>query len=238
VRAEADRGAEIIDARSWSPKASRHFYTSYGNHSDAPETDGLDLLEVPRFLLGPSTSLGSGGEIHAPARAADIEISIELAIVLAHLTGGLGGDAPDAILGFAPLVSLADGSFADGVVEPSRPGERGATAMYARWADGFNAIGTVTSAAQWRGREMRLEVGGRSATGTTSAYRAGAEDLITAIGAMTTLFPGDVITLGATSARIRVSRAQYESGIEVRGSIDGLGEVRATIRGQEGHLGA
>ena len=103
--------------------------------------------------------------------------------------------------------------------------------MYARWADGFNAIGDVTSMEEWRGREMRLEVGGRSVSGTTSAYRAGPDDLIAGIGAMTTLFPGDVITLGATSARIRVSRAEYESGIEVLGSIDGLGEVRTTIRG-------
>jgi hypothetical protein len=43
---------------------------------------------------------------------------------------------------------------------------------------------------------------------------------------MTTLFPGDVITLGSTSARIRVP-----SGASVRavGRIEGFGEVFAEL---------
>lgn len=234
VRTEARRARAYTDPAGWSPQDARHFYTAFGNHVDAPTVDGIPVLAVPRFLLGPASSLGMGGDIEVPGRASDLVVSVELAVVLGCLTGGLGatGEPSRAILGLAPMVSLADQSFAEAVVEPAREGERGAPGMYARWADGFNAIGPVTAVADWSGRAMSLEIGEQRASGSTSTYVAGPDALVAAIGAMTTLFPGDVVTLGSSGVRLRIPRADYERGIQVRGDVDGLGEVVLTLRAE------
>ncbi len=145
--------------------------------------------------------------------------------------GGRGGLARGRAR-VPPLVSLCDRSFADAVVEPARTGERGIPAMYGRWADGFNVVGDALVPLpehDWRGRAMSLEVGDRVVSGSTSAYLAGPGDLIATISAMITLFPGDVITLGWTAARLVLTRDEYEAGVVVRGAIEGLGEVRADL---------
>lgn len=206
----------------WSVAAVRHFYTSFGNHT-AAEAEGLPRLAVPRFLNGPASSLGVAGPVEIPPRATDLVVSIELAVVVRAL-------GADLVLGYLPLISLCDRSFADAVVEPARAGERGIPAMYGRWADGFNVVGDLLPVDDWRGRDMSLRIGDRVARASTSDYLAGPDELIRTISAVITLFPGDVITLGATAARLDLTRDEYEAGVVIRGGIDGLGEVTATPR--------
>lgn len=230
IREVATSGASsLASAQDWTVGSARHVYTSFGNHEAAAESEDLPWLEVPRFLNGPASSLGvSGAPVEVPPRATDLVVSIELAVVIRVLAADVR-DGRDVVLGYTPLVSLSDRSFADTVVEPARVGERGIPTMYGRWADGFNVVTpTPTPLADhdWRDRRMTLMIGDREVTGSTSQYLAGPDDLIRTISAMITMFPGDVVTLGATTARLVVTRAEYEAGVVIRGGIDGLGEVR------------
>lgn len=232
VRQAASSGASATESpHAWMPGSARHFFTSFGNHSAAEKTDGLGRLEVPRFLNGPASSLGAGGLVEIPPRATDLVVSIELAVVVRALAGEVD-DGRELVLGYAPMVSVCDRSFADAVVEPARTGERGISAMYGRWADGFNVVATPLVPLpehDWRGRAMSLTAGSRVVNGSTSDYLAGPDDLIKTISAMITLFPGDVITLGATAARLVFSRDEYDAGLAVTASIEGLGDARAEL---------
>ncbi|WP_162605727.1 fumarylacetoacetate hydrolase family protein [Jiangella aurantiaca] len=233
VREIATSGASALESpRSWTAGSARHFYTAFGNHETAEESDGLPRLEVPRFLNGPASSLGNGGSpVEIPPRATDLVVSIELAVVVRALAAEVE-DGPEIVLGYTPLVSVCDRSFADAVVEPARTGERGAPAMYGRWADGFNIVADALVPLpdhDWRDRAMSLEVGDRVVSGSTSYYIAGPGDLIRTISAMITLFPGDVITLGSTAARLVLTRDEYDAGVVVRGEIEGLGKIRADL---------
>ncbi|WP_116953000.1 fumarylacetoacetate hydrolase family protein [Jiangella endophytica] len=233
VREVAASGSSVVESPdAWTVASARHLYTSFGNHEAAEESDGLPRLEVPRFLNGPATSLGRGGSaVEIPPRATDLVVGIELAVVARALAADVE-DGREVVLGYTPLISLCDRSFADAVVEPARTGERGIPAMYGRWADGFNVVGerlTPLPDHDWRGRALSLAIGDRVVSGTTSEYLHGPDDLIRTISAMITLFPGDVITLGWTATRLLLTRDEYEAGIVVRGEIEGLGEVSAEI---------
>jgi 2-keto-4-pentenoate hydratase/2-oxohepta-3-ene-1,7-dioic acid hydratase in catechol pathway len=234
VREVAASGASALESTGdWRVGSVRHFYTSFGNHEAAADTEGMPALEVPRFLNGPASSLGVGGGVEIPPRATDLVVAIELAVVVRALASD-AADGLDLVVGYTPLVSLCDRSFAEEVVEPARPGERGIPAVYGRWADGFNVVAATPVPLpehDWRGREMALRIGDRVAAGSTSDYLTGPDELIRTISAMITLFPGDVITLGSTVARLEVARDEYEAGVVFLGGIEGLGEVTVTPQG-------
>ncbi|WP_298331386.1 fumarylacetoacetate hydrolase family protein [Haloactinopolyspora sp.] len=225
-------GAVLESPQQWSAGSARHFYTSFGNYAGAEQAENLPRLEVPRFLNGPASSLGvSGSPVEIPPRAGDLVVSIELAVVVRALAADVA-DGNELVLGYTPMVSLSDRSFADAVVEPARAGERGICAMYGRWADGFNVVRAAPAPLpdhDWQDREMTLHVGETVVRGSTSAYIAGPQRLLATISAMITLFPGDVITLGATEVRVVLSKDHYEAGVVVRGEIEGLGEVHAEL---------
>lgn len=152
----------------------------------------------------------------------------------------------ELVLGYTPLVSVCDQSFHDAVAEPARAGERGIGAVYGRWADGFNAVlpapqplapaDGLPEAGDWSGREMWLRVegpGGVAAEaevrGSTAVYAAGPSELLTTISRMITLFPGDVVTLGATAARLRVTPEQYAAGLDITAAVEGLPPIRTHL---------
>jgi len=244
---ERDRpGAAAVDSANWSVTGVRHLWTAFGNAAptDAPDPDGLPRLAVPRFLNGPASALSAGDPVRVPPRATDLVLAVELAFVVRRLVAdpGPGATLDDLVLGYTPLVSLCDRSFQDAVAEPARAGERGIGAMYGRWADGFNAVlpaprrfgGAGTGDPDphgWAGREMWLRAGtGRpEVRGSTSDYLAGPGELLTTVARMITLFPGDVLTLGATAARLRVTRDEYAAGLTVTAGIASLGTLTVHI---------
>ncbi|MFJ3404517.1 fumarylacetoacetate hydrolase family protein [Promicromonospora sp. NPDC090134] len=258
LRERAEPGSTVIGAPAdWSVARARHFWTAFGNAAPAGavDPDGLPRLAVPRFLNGPASALSAGdaagdlaggavgGAVHVPARATDLVVAVELALVVRRLVseapGGPGLD--DLVLGYTPLVSVCDQSFTDAVAEPARAGERGIGAVYGRWADGFNVVlpapgpllpvAALPDPAGWWGREMWLTTAAGTARCSTAEYAAGPGELLTTISRMITLFPGDVVTLGSASARVRVTREQYAAGLDVTAGIEGLGTVHARIAG-------
>jgi 2-keto-4-pentenoate hydratase/2-oxohepta-3-ene-1,7-dioic acid hydratase in catechol pathway len=241
----------IGSPENWSVSGARHFWTSFGNGApaDAPDLDGLPRLAVPRFLNGPATALSAGEPVRVPPRATDLVVAIELALVVRRLSSGDTSALEDLVLGYTPLVSLCDQSFRDAVAEPAGAGERGIGAVYGRWADGFNVVlpaprplapvAGLPDPGGWAGREMWLRADGPGTEGaetygSTAAYAAGPGELLATISRMITLFPGDVVTLGATSARLLVTREAYAEGLRITARIEGLGTVWARITPEVG----
>ncbi|MEV0895025.1 fumarylacetoacetate hydrolase family protein [Promicromonospora sp. NPDC050262] len=258
LRERAEPGSTVLRAPAdWSVARARHFWTAFGNAApagapdpDGPDgPDGLPRLAVPRFLNGPASALSAGSTagvpagdtVRVPARATDLVVAVELALVVRRLVADApdGSGLDDLVLGYTPLVSLCDQSFSDAVAEPARAGERGIGAVYGRWADGYNVVlpapgpllpvGNLPDPAGWWGRETWLTTAAGTVRGSTAEYTAGPGELLATISRMITLFPGDVVTLGSASARVRVTREQYAAGLDVAAGVEGLGTVRARI---------
>lgn len=226
----------LATSDQWSGDDCRHFYTFFGESQEGDLSE-LAPLPTPRFLLAPGSSVMHANgpdpvDVVVSPRAGELLVSVELAGIVGQRSGGAAGDGfrEDDLLGLAPMLAVADQSFAADVVEPARPGERGAPAMYSRWADGTNVVGPVVSEATWRHRTMTIAVGGERAVASTSDFVRSPVEACDAIAAMTTLFAGDVITLGAGRATIRVPLAAYADGLECRAAIEGLGEIHVRIR--------
>lgn len=226
VRQAATDASILNDRSEWDVDRARHFYTAFGNNNRAEHSEGMARLAVPRFFTGPASSLGTASDVELPPRSTDLVLGIELAVVISRLAGDVkAANAESVILGLTPLLSVCDLSFQQAVIEPARPGERGIPAVYGRWADGFNVVLDQPAEwrTDWRDRLMAIDVNGETVTGSTSDYIAGPEELIETISAMTTLFPGDVITLGSTTTRITVPSGRP---VQATGRIEGIGEVR------------
>lgn len=227
VRQEALQGSDRAPNRRWSVDQARHFYTAFGNSRVDADDAGLPVLDQPRFLLGPSSSLGRPGSlVEVPARSTELVVSIELAVVIGELSlGSARGDLDRMVAGFIPLLSFCDQSIQQEVVEPARAGEHNVPQIYGRWPDGFNVVGdwrTGQGPTRWWDRGMSMQIDGKTVRTTTNDYIAGPGELIEMINAITTLFPGDVITLGRSSAKLSVAAHQ---SVSVHGAIDGIGTV-------------
>lgn len=220
---------------AWSIERARHFWTVFGNYVAAERVEGLVRRPYPRFLAAPNTALAQdGATVQIPARARTLTVGCELACVIGRIASRLTAeDATAAILGFAPLAVIRDSSFKDAVIEPASPQERYLPAVYARWADGFNVIGSLTplSSDAWRDRSCTVVVDGVGAVETnTSDYLFSAAQVIAYITRYITLFPGDVLALGPLGRELtlpdRVQRGSHLSGYA---EINGLGRVTFAI---------
>lgn len=223
----------------WQLSDARHYFTLFKNYDKVEEKEGIHLLKTPRFLAAPNSALGLTGEVvELPPRTNNLEISIELAAVIKKLAKGVTLDnADEFVLGYMPLVSITDSSFDDVLVEPTTLQEKGLPLVYGRWADGFNTITGNPVNMDWNtvsGRKMTLEVEGiGSADGNTNEYYANIAETLSFITSYVTMFPGDVITLGHTCNRIKVPAEQIRDGMQIKGSIEGLGEVCFTLKHSE-----
>ena len=112
------------------------------------------------------------------------------------------------------MAVIRDSSFKDAIVEPASMQERHLPAVYARWADGFNMIGGLTSLGdeEWRNRRCLIAVDGLGAVETNTAdYLMSASEMLAYITRYITLFPGDVLTLGPLGRELGAIRRRTAS---------------------------
>lgn len=237
VRDIIKAGKDCIDSiDDWQLSGARHFWTLFKNYDTVDVKEGLKKLKTPRFLAAPNSALGeTNAQVELPPRSANLEISIELGVVLKKLANKVQAEKADEyVLGYTPLISITDSSFDDVLVEPTTLQERGLPLVYGRWADGFNTILPKPVAGTWdqvNHAEMSLHVEGiGDAKGNTQEYLAGLPEALSFISTYITLFPGDVMTLGCIGDRIRIPKDQIKDGMQIKGSIAGLGEVCLTLK--------
>lgn len=214
----------------WSLGLVRHFWTCYGNYRLAEQQEGMKPTPLPRFLNGPNSALAlSGSTVVLAPRATRVEAGVELAFVVGRLASKVRReDAADYILGYAPMITLADQSFLEQVVEPATGQERNLPKVYARWGDGYNILGRIVPGPAPAAGRMRFSAGtAGEAQGDVDEYIASAAQVLEAITVHITLFPGDVVTLGRTAQRVML--APEADHVALSASIEHIGEVSAAL---------
>ena len=238
VRTLIENGQDsLASVAQWRLDDVRHFWTLYGNYQDVKKCEGLEISSYPRMLNTPVSSLGAANmEVEIPPRATTLHIGIELACVLKKLTFRAGSkDADDFVLGYTPLISISDDSFADLLSKPATAQEAALPQVYGRWADNFNVIldrPVKLAPNDIYQRKMALEVEGfGKARGCTSEYVLSVSDVLRFVSRYTTLFPGDVITLGRIAARVTApAHALINEGVTIRASIEDMPEITLKIK--------
>ena len=230
-----NHSTEISRPDGWDCSLAYNFWTIYCNYKDVLDMEGLKSLEYPRFLNTPNSSLAvSPAEVGIPHRATSLDVGIEIAFVIGKLAAQVRrADANEYILGYTPMISIQDNSFFDAVERPQGNEEKLIHAMYCRWADGFNVVRNtpVTLAdAEIRSLSMDIHVEGIGDARLNSGdYIAYASESLEFITRHITLFPGDVVTLGRAGNMVHIPEERVKAGVAVSGSVDGLGEVGATL---------
>ena len=236
VRKIIKSGKGVIDSpEEWGRDKARQFYTLFKNYYRVREDENIRVLKTPRFLCAPNSAIGnSGDEVELPPGCRDLEISVELAAVVKKVSKRVGKDEADAaVLGYIPMISLTDSSFDDIITEPTTLQERGMPLLYGRWADGFNVVNPVPvpmSEAAVRGRRMTLTVDGKTVTGNTDEYVCLPSGAFSFMSLYITLLPGDVVTFGHISERIRIPAGEITDGMRISGEIEGIGSVSFTLK--------
>ena len=170
-----------------------------------------------------------------PPRANDLEISVELAVVLKKLATKVDEKNIDEyVLGYSPLITITDSSFGDILTGPTTNQERGLPLVYGRWADNFNIMLEKPVAATWEeicGKSMHLSVEGMGeADANTDEYFSSIGETVSFVTKFTTMFPGDVITLGHTKNRICIPKDKVFDGMKITAGLEGIGDVELTLK--------
>jgi 2-keto-4-pentenoate hydratase/2-oxohepta-3-ene-1,7-dioic acid hydratase in catechol pathway len=221
--------SSIAGPASWNLSNVSNFYICFANYKRANELEHELLTRVPRVLNAPATALTQANEITLAKRADALNVGVEIAFVVKKLACKVSKEkAADYILGYAPMISMTDESFAKAVIEPASPQERGLPSIYGRWGDGYNVLGSICSAGEPGGRMSLAINGSEMAMGHVDEYAATGAETLSFISQVVTLFPGDVITLGRTAERVHVDldTAKFTAAAEV----DGIGGVSVVVR--------
>ena len=195
---------------------SRGFWTLFANYKQCEEIENMKPnTEVSRFLNNPSTSLTVKKDTSISALATDIEVCAEMCFVVRKIARRVPLEkASEYILGYSPMVSLNDQSFAQSIIEPATKQERNLPKVYARWGDGYNFMleKPIDTAEEPKG-EMHLcikDIG--SAKVMAADYLLNGEAVLSYISKYITLLPGDVVSLGRMAESITVKRDETEKG--------------------------
>ena len=231
------RGQDVIASpEDFNLSDTRHYWTIWKNYKGVTEKEGIHTLKTPRFLCAPASALGTtGAEVELPPRANDLEISVELAVVLKKLATKVDEKNIDEyVLGYSPLITITDSSFGDILTGPTTNQERGLPLVYGRWADNFNIMLEKPVAATWEeicGRSMHLSVEGMGeADANTDEYYSNIGETVSFITKFTTMFPGDVITLGHTKNRICIPKDKVFDGMKITAGLEGIGDIELTLK--------
>ncbi|MEO1664883.1 MAG: fumarylacetoacetate hydrolase family protein [Chloroflexota bacterium] len=205
---------------NWTIDRVRHVWLVFGNYENANEQEAIKHRPYPRFLCAPNTVVSTNTSLKLPQGASSVSIGCELAFVVGQLATAVSeANAPEYILGYAPMLAVYDGSLEDSIVEPASMQEMYLPRVYGRWHDGFNIIGDIEPVPYPNNAVCRLSLdGGGSAEGSTGEYIQTAPQVLAYISKHITLFPGDVITLGRLSHCLEMNRVLKSSGtVEIRG---------------------
>lgn len=106
--------------------------------------------------------------------------------------------------------------------------------VYGRWGDGYNAVSdrpVALSTEAVRGRAMTLSVLGiGNVVGNTDEYLQLAPRVLSFLSGQITLFPGDVVTLGAVSRPLAIpADRSLEPDAAVQVEVEGIGTVESRI---------
>lgn len=230
----------LAGPQEFDPEAVRHFWIVFGNYEEAEKLEGMARVEdIPRILNNPGRAVSGSSDTVLSKRVTGVTAGLEVGVVIKKITHNVAlEDIHDYILGYTPLVSYTDTSFAEQVQGPAGRQEQQFPVLYGRWGDGYNVIGKEpVKIRSVKGRKMKLVIDGvGEAETTTDEYIMSAEKAISVASKYVTFFPGDVVSMGRTARRIEVPADVVEKGFTGRASIEGVGEMILKVRKDDGNL--
>lgn len=209
------------------------FWTVLGNYAQCQEVEGLQPLPyLPRTLNNPASALTLDPHITLSRRATNLEVSAELCFVVKRVARSVPEEkAADYILGYAPMVSFQDQSFAEFILDPATDQERYLPTVYSRWADGTNLMQAPTPLDHFPRGALTLSIPGvGSVELTTADYICDACRQIAFMTRYLTLMPGDVVSLGRLSRRIRVDAETAARGFAGELRMEGFTPLSFTVK--------
>jgi 2-keto-4-pentenoate hydratase/2-oxohepta-3-ene-1,7-dioic acid hydratase in catechol pathway len=201
-------------------RRTRSLWVLRGNHRTWDETQGLSLRPGIDPLLYPSQSLGQGVEpLLLPPHATTLRCSVHVAAVIGPtpVYRATRDSALSHLAGVVPLLSVRDMSLIEAVPNPTAYDRRGANYL-SGCGDGFFRAGPLrplSDVGNLRDQTMRLRAPGTGEMAwKTEDYLLALSDLVVFHSRITTLLPGDVLSLGAAGLEMEVSPLDRVESLE------------------------
>ncbi len=220
-------------------KAPKAFWQLRGNFNKAGElADIPDWVGPCPYCIPLSTLRNDTSTLVIPPHATDVECTVQLATVLdgGPLYNKPGDEAAKCVTGVAVMLQLWDRSFIEGLVDISGYEYRSGR-MLGYFADGFSRIGSMAPLADVGDlKDLKMAIccsNGKREETNTSEYRHGFGIMLEAICNGSTVFPGDVFSLGQADVPLVLERGKMlPAGTTLTASIEGLGEICVKIDDQ------
>lgn len=224
--------SEPMKAEEWHVGKARNFVITYANTQASVLDQGSQASPIPRYLWSVASALSSGTSYLTDDKE-ERYVTAEIAVVIGKTIKWADKETlSDCILGYLPLVSDTDKRLSQQVLHPALSRESAMPEIYARWADGCNmTCDAVTPLSKDELAQMRvsLEINGeRVMEAKYEDYICKAEDVIEMICYGSTLFAGDVISLGGLSAPVAIPCGQTSVRVAMKSS--GLPELSLALK--------
>lgn len=223
--------AEPMKTEEWNLGKARNFVITYANTQASALDQGCQPSPIPRYLWSVATAL-SGSATYSPHEKEELYVTAEIAVVIGKtIKWGDKEHLSDCILGYLPLVSVTDKRLSRQVIQPALARESAMPEIYAKWADGCNRTSEVVtplSKDELAQMTVCLEVDGeRVLDAKYEDYICKAEDVIEMISYGSTLFAGDVLSLGGLCAPVVITGGH--TGVTLAMKASGLPDLSLTL---------
>lgn len=192
----------------------RNFYLVYGN-SRRPGPNGLLPRPYPRFLCVPGSAVGScraPSEFNTPKLSAGAELC---AVIGRTIRGRSAAEVMEAVAGVAPMLVLENRSL---LLDRQRARiafdrEWALPEMYGRWGDASNLVpDSYLPANSLETLLLQLDTPCGSQEYRFTDYALGLADVLSFINSYITLYPGDVVSLGALGEAVDLASELERNG--------------------------
>jgi len=235
------RMSGLSHAPSPDEKAPKAFWQLWGNYKRADELENIpDWVGLCPYLYPKSVLRDDTSPLVIPPHATQVACTVQLAAVMGDgpLYDKPAREVMRNVAGVAVMMQLWDRSFVEKFRDMTDYEYRSGK-LLGYLADGFCRMGKIVPLARAADlSDLRMTIrcsdGGRAETGT-SEYRRGLDIMIEAICHGTTVFPGDVFSLGRAGAPLVLeSDKRLPAGTTLTASIAGLREISVEIDDQRG----
>ncbi|MDG0808204.1 fumarylacetoacetate hydrolase family protein [Cohnella rhizosphaerae] len=233
---EVERGKFSIHApmkaEEWNLGKAGNFVITYANTQASALDAGCQTSPIPRYLWSVASALSSSTS-YMPDEKEELYVNAEIAVVIGKTIKWADKEnLSDCILGYLPLVSVTDKRLSQQVIQPALPRETAMPEIYARWADGCNMTSDVVtplSKDELAQMSVLLEIDGeRVMDAKYEDYICKAEDVIEMIGYGSTLYAGDVISLGGLCAPAVIPGDH--TGVRIAMKASGLPDLSIALK--------
>jgi 2-keto-4-pentenoate hydratase/2-oxohepta-3-ene-1,7-dioic acid hydratase in catechol pathway len=216
-------------SKIWAAARNYPRELSGGGQGDA-ESRPEDVLEMA-FLKPPSAVVGPDEAILLPPGVGQIFPEVELCIVIGSTVHQASRErALEAVFGYTIILDVTARQFGTGR-------ELGTTRCVRKAFDTFAPLGPCITTADEipdpRTLGIQLWLNGEHRySARLDGMLNGVAELVSFFSQLTTLYPGDLIATGNPNPT--GSLHQLSAGDELRASIEGIGELRMTVRSDGG----